>query len=206
MIWGALGVLNQQNIKRFMAYSSIGHMGFLMIGLSMLSDTGIKGSVVYMIFYALMTLGFFGALLYMARHGKNVQTLSDLNGLGRTYPAIAFVLGFMIFSMAGIPPLPGFLPKLFVLRAAINHNAYFLCCVAVVYSVLAAAYYLVMLKAIFMDTPQPSTVTNSVVGHNRTFLSMFLVLTGIVIALTCLLIAPDFLLKYVSEAVTELVY
>lgn len=206
MIWGALGVLSQQNIKRFMAYSSIGHMGFVMIGLSTLSEMSVKGSMVYMIFYVLMTLGFFGALLYMARHGKNVQMLSDLNGLGRTYPAIAFLLGFMIFSMAGIPPLPGFLPKLFVFRAAINHNAYFLCCVAVAYSVLAAAYYLVMVKAIFMDAPQPVQSKQVIAGHNRTFASMFVVLLLIVLTLTYFLISPDLLLKQVSHAITEMVY
>ncbi|NBT85131.1 MAG: NADH-quinone oxidoreductase subunit N [Alphaproteobacteria bacterium] len=205
MLWGAIAALTQKNIKRFIAYSSIGHIGFALIGITLANESGLKASLIYLIFYMLMTIGLFGGLLYLEQKGKDIYSLSDLNGLGREYPFIAFLLGFILFSMAGIPPLPGLLPKLLVLRVAVNHNSYALSIFAVIYSVIAAAYYLIIIKAIFLDKPVGLEL-RSVTGSRKNNLPVTLVLTGIVAILIGLLIFPDAILKWAGKASTALAY
>ena len=159
----------------------------------------------YLVFYMFMTVGFFGGLLYMEQKGRELHTLSDFNGLGREHPLIAFLLGFILFSMAGIPPLPGLLPKLLVLRVAVNHNSYMLAVFAVIYSVIAAAYYLIIIKAIFLDKPS-SLALRSATGSRKNNLPVALVLTGIVVILIGFLIFPDGILRWASKASTALAY
>ena len=180
-------------------------MGFALIGITIANESGLKASLVYLVFYVIMTVGFFGGLLYMEQKGRDLHSLSDLNGLGREHPIIAFLLGFILFSMAGIPPLPGFLPKLLILRAAVSHNSYMLAVFAVIYSVIAAAYYLLIVKAIFMDKPT-GIALKSATGSRKGNLPVVLILTGIVCILTWFLIFPDAILKWASRATTALAY
>ena len=205
MLWGGIAALTQKNIKRLIAYSSVGHMGFALIGITIANESGLKASLVYLVFYMFMTVGFFGGLLYMEQKGRELHTLSDFNGLGREHPLIAFLLGFILFSMAGIPPLPGLLPKLLVLRVAVNHNSYMLAVFAVIYSVIAAAYYLIIIKAIFLDKPS-SLALRSATGSRKNNLPVALVLTGIVVILIGFLIFPDGILRWASKASTALAY
>ncbi len=205
MAWGAIAALAQQNIKRLIAYSSIGHMGFVLIGVTVASESGLMASLTYLVFYSLMTIGFFGGLLYIEQKNKQeIQTLSDLNGIGRHYPGIAFLMGFMVFSMAGIPPLPGFIPKILILRSAINHNAYLLAVSGVIYSVIACAYYLLIIKALFIDKLSRTATVS--LGHKKIYFPLTLVLFGLIFLLVYLFVHPDVLFQWTREAATSLVY
>src|SRR5215208_1420111 len=119
MVLGSFAAIGQKNIKRLMAYSSIGHMGFALIGLAAGTPEGVQGVLVYMTLYLAMTLGTFAVILAMRRGGHYVETIGDLTGLSRTNPGMAFALAALMFSLAGIPPLAGFFAKFFVFNAAI---------------------------------------------------------------------------------------
>lgn len=205
MLWGSIAALVQKNVKRLIAYSSIGHLGFALIGITIANESGLKASLVYIVFYMLMTIGFFGCLLYMEQKGRDLNSLPDFNGLGREHPIIAFSLGFILFSMAGIPPLPGFLPKLLVLRVAVNHNSYMLAVFAIIYSVISVAYYLLIIKAIFLDKPI-GLISKNLTGTRKVNLPIALVLMGIIFTLISFLIFPDAILKWASKATTALAY
>jgi NADH-quinone oxidoreductase subunit N len=205
MAWGSIAALAQQNIKRLIAYSSIGHMGFVLIGVAVASESGLKAALVYLVFYTIMTIGFFGGLLYIEQKRKEeIQSLSDLNGIGRYYPGVAFLMGFMVFSMAGIPPLPGFIPKVFILRAAITHSAYVLAVSGVIYSVISCAYYLLIIKALFFDKPNQTIALT--LGHKKIYLPLALILFGLIAILIGLLMHPEILFEWARDAATSLVY
>src|SRR5665811_1386267 len=124
MVLGAFAAIGQKNIKRLMAYSSIGHMGFALVGLAAGTVEGAQGVLVYISIYVAMTLGVFAAILSMRRNGKFVETIGDLAGLARTHPTMAFFLAMLLFSLAGIPPLAGFFAKFYVFLAAIKAGLY----------------------------------------------------------------------------------
>ena len=124
MALGAFAAIGQTNIKRLMAYSSIGHMGFALVGVAAGSVEGAQGVALYMAIYLVMTLGTFAGILSMRRRGHYVETIADLSGLSRTNPLMAFFLAAMMFSLAGIPPLAGFFAKFYVFAAAINAGLY----------------------------------------------------------------------------------
>jgi NADH-quinone oxidoreductase subunit N len=151
MLLGAFAAINQRNIKRLMAYSSIGHVGYALIGLAAGSETGIQGVLIYMAIYLFMNLGTFAVILSMRRDGKMVEAIEDLAGLAKTRPALAFALGIFMFSMAGIPPLAGFFSKLWVFLAAIHAGLYVLSVIGVVTSVVGAFYYLRIVKLMYFD-------------------------------------------------------
>jgi NADH-quinone oxidoreductase subunit N len=153
MVLGSFAAIGQRNIKRLMAYSSIGHMGFALIGLAAGTAEGVQGVVVYMAIYLAMTLGAFAAILTMRRDGAMVEEIADLSGLARTNPALAFFLGVMLFSLAGIPPLAGFFAKFYVFLAAIKAGLYVLSVIGVLASVVGAYYYLVIVKVMYFDEP-----------------------------------------------------
>ncbi|RZI45735.1 NADH-quinone oxidoreductase subunit N [Candidatus Finniella inopinata] len=205
MTVGSLTALTQSNIKRLLAYSSIGHMGFILIGVIAANQTGVNASITYSIFYLMATLLFFGGLSYLLRNGKQVETIRDLNGIGRSFPVIACLLGFAVLSMAGIPPLPGFLPKLMILMAAVSHGNYALAIFAAIYSVVAAAYYLIILKALFFDKPQQTTSREMSI-YRKYDLSMNLVLASLVVALLVSLLYPMPLLNIIHRATISLMY
>ena len=153
MALGSFAAIGQRNIKRLMAYSSIGHMGFALVGLAAGTAEGVQGVLIYMTIYVAMTLGTFAVILSMRRDGKLVETIADLSGLARTHPTQAFFLGVLMFSLAGIPPLAGFFAKFYVFLAAINAGLYVLAVVGVVTSVVGAYYYLAIVKVMYFDQP-----------------------------------------------------
>ncbi len=153
MALGAFAAIGQRNIKRLMAYSSIGHMGFALIGLAAATSDGVEGVLVYMAIYLAMTLGTFAVILSMRRDGQMVEGISDLAGLARTNPAMAFFLAMLLFSLAGIPPLAGFFAKFYVFLAAIKAGLFGLAVIGVVTSVVGAYYYLTIVKIMYFDEP-----------------------------------------------------
>ena len=153
MALGAFAAIGQRNIKRLMAYSSIGHMGFALVGLAAGTPEGVQGVLVYMSIYVAMTLGTFAVILSMRRDGKLVENISDLAGLARTHPTMAFFLGVLLFSLAGIPPLAGFFAKFYVFLAAIKAGLFTLAVIGVVTSVIGAYYYLAIVKIMYFDEP-----------------------------------------------------
>jgi NADH-quinone oxidoreductase subunit N len=155
MALGSFAAIGQRNFKRLMAYSSIGHMGFALIGLAAGTPEGVQGVLVYMGIYLTMTLGTFAVILAMRRGDAMVEDIGDLSGLARTNPALAFFLGVMLFSLAGIPPLAGFFAKYFVFLAAIKAGLYVLAVIGVVTSVVGAYYYLAIVKIMYFDEPTP---------------------------------------------------
>jgi NADH-quinone oxidoreductase subunit N len=153
MVLGSFAAIGQRNIKRLMAYSSIGHMGFALIGLAAGTSEGVQGVLVYMAIYLTMTLGVFAVILSMRRSGGMVESIDQLAGLARTHPATAFFLAMLLFSMAGVPPLAGFFAKFYVFLAAIKAGLYLLAVIGVLASVVGAYYYLMIVKVMYFDEP-----------------------------------------------------
>jgi len=136
-----------------MAYSSIGHMGFALVGLAAGTPEGVQGVLIYISIYVTMTLGMFACILAMRRDGVFVENISDLAGLTRTQPTMAFFLAMLLFSLAGIPPLAGFFAKFYVFLAAIKAGLYTLAVIGVLTSVVGAFYYLAIVKVMYFDEP-----------------------------------------------------
>ena len=156
MALGSFAAIGQKNIKRLMAYSSIGHMGFALVGLAAGTTEGVQGVLVYISIYMAMTLGAFACILSMRHNGRMVEEIADLAGLARTKPAMAFFFALLMFSLAGIPPLAGFFAKYYVFLAAIKANLFALAVIGVVTSVVGAYYYLLIVKTIYFDDPMKS--------------------------------------------------
>lgn len=153
MAIGSFAAIGQRNFKRLMAYSSIGHMGFALVGLAANSESGVRGVIIYMLIYVAMTLGTFAFIIAMRRKEGQVETIGDLAGLSNTNPVMATILTILLFSLAGIPPLAGFWAKWYVFLAAINAELYALAVIGVLTSVVAAFYYLRIIKIMWFDEP-----------------------------------------------------
>jgi NADH-quinone oxidoreductase subunit N len=153
MALGSFAAIGQRNFKRLMAYSSIGHMGFALIGLAAGTSEGVQGVLVYIAIYVTMTLGVFAVILSMRRATGMVESIDQLAGLARTHPTMAFFLAMLLFSMAGVPPLAGFFAKFYVFLAAIKAGLYLLAVLGVVTSVVGAYYYLAIVKLMYFDEP-----------------------------------------------------
>jgi NADH-quinone oxidoreductase subunit N len=153
MVLGSFAAIGQSNIKRLMAYSSIGHMGFALVGLAAGTVEGAQGVLVYIAIYVAMTLGSFAIILAMKRSGRHVEAISDFSGLSRTNPLLAFFFAMLLFSLAGIPPLAGFFAKFYVFVAAIKAGLFTLAVVGVLASVVGAFYYLTIIKVMYFDEP-----------------------------------------------------
>jgi NADH-quinone oxidoreductase subunit N len=151
MVLGAFAAINQRNIKRLMAYSSIGHVGFALVGLAAGTEEGIYGVVIYLAIYIVMNLGTFACILCMRQKDRMVEGIEDLKGLSKTHPMMALALAIFMFSMAGIPPLAGFFGKFFVFMAAVHAGLYTLAVVGVLASVVGAFYYLRIVKYMYFD-------------------------------------------------------
>ncbi len=184
MLLGAFAAIGQRNIKRLMAYSSIGHMGFALIGLAAGTVEGVQGVMVYMTIYVAMTLGTFACIIAMRRNDGPVEQISDLAGLARTKPGMAFFLAMMLFSLAGIPPLAGFFAKFYVFLAAVNAGLYTLAVIGVLASVVGAYYYLSIVKVMYFDEPAPA------LAPMRSELGAVLAVTGLFVILFFVYPAP----------------
>ncbi|MGP1395845.1 MAG: NADH-quinone oxidoreductase subunit NuoN [Inquilinaceae bacterium] len=153
MALAAFAAINQGNIKRLMAYSSIGHVGYALVGLAAGTPEGVRGVAIYLVIYLAMNIGTFACILCMKVNGRMVEGISDLSGLSRTHPMMALALAIFMFSMAGIPPLAGFFAKLYVFLAAIEAELYTLAVIGVLTSVVSAYYYLRIVKLMYFDEP-----------------------------------------------------
>ncbi len=154
MALGAFAGIAQNNIKRLLAYSAIGHMGFVLAGLAAGGGPGLRGAVIYMAIYLVMTLGVFACVIALRRDGRALEELEDFSGLARHNRGLAFALAMLMFSLAGAPPLAGFFAKYFVLLAAMKAGLYGLAAAGALSSVVAAVYYLKVVKVIYIDEPK----------------------------------------------------
>ncbi len=154
MLLGAFAGVVQHNIKRLLAYSSIGHMGFALIGLAAGGPEGLRATVFYLVIYLLLTIGSFAIVIAMRRDDRAVEEIEDFAGLASTNPGMAFALAAMMFALAGIPPLAGFFAKYFVLLSAIRADLLGLAIVGVLASVVSAYYYLRVVKVMYFDEPK----------------------------------------------------
>lgn len=183
MILGAFAAIGQKNIKRLMAYSSIGHMGFALVGLAAGSESGVYGVLIYLATYLAMTAGAFAVILSMRRGGVAVEDIDSLAGLSRSKPAMAYLLGIIMLSLAGIPPFAGFFGKYFVFAAAINAGLYWLAVIGILASVVGAYYYLRIVKIMFFDEPKEgfdpmAPELKAVLGVTGLFVGAFVVFLG----------------------------
>ena len=153
MVLGSLAAIAQRNIKRLMAYSSIGHIGYALIGLATATEAGIHGVLIYMSIYLVMNIGAFTCILSMRQNGQAVESIDDLVGLGKTHTRMAFAMLIFMFSLAGIPPLAGFFGKFYIFLAAIRAEFFTLAIIGVVTSVISAFYYLRIIKIMYFDEP-----------------------------------------------------
>jgi NADH-quinone oxidoreductase subunit N len=153
MLLGSFAAIGQHSIKRLMAYSSIGHMGYALIGLAVGTPEGVRGVLIYLIVYVFMSAGTFACIIAMRRDGRALEEITDLNGLARTDPGLALAMAVFMFSMAGIPPLSGFFGKLYVFLAAVQDGRWTLAIIGVLTSVVGAYYYIRIVKVMYFDAP-----------------------------------------------------
>ena len=151
MIFGAIAAIGQTNIKRLVAYSSIGHIGYTLAGLATGSNDGIQSSIIYISIYVVMNLALFSCLLMLKRNEQYYEDIDDLSGLSKNHPLLSLCLLIILFSLAGIPPLAGFFAKFYVFKAVIEQSMYFLAIVGLLSTVIAAFYYLRIIKIIYFD-------------------------------------------------------
>ena len=151
MLFGAIAAIGQTNIKRLVAYSSIGHIGYTLAGLATGSNEGIQSSIIYISIYVIMNLALFSCLLMLKRNDQYYEEIDDLSGLSKNHPLLSLSLLVILFSLAGIPPLAGFFAKFYVFKAVIEQSMYFLAIVGLLSTVVAAFYYLRIIKIIYFD-------------------------------------------------------
>ncbi len=192
MIFGAVAAIGQSNLKRLIAYSSIGHMGYALAGLASGTNQGVQSSVTYISIYLVMTLAFFSCLFMMRKKNIFYEKIEDLSGLSSNHPILSICLLIVLFSLAGIPPLAGFFAKFYIFMAVIEQSMYFLAIVGLLSTVVAAFYYLRLIKIIYFDEPKESFETDHKIGLKVTLA----ISTGI---LLLYFIYPGFLNDLVSR-------
>ena len=192
MILGAVAAIGQKNLKRLIAYSSISHMGYALAGLTTGTNQGIQSSIIYLIIYLIMNLAFFSSLFMLKRKDKYHENIEDLSGLSKKHPILALSFLLILFSLAGIPPLAGFFAKFYVFIAVIQKEMYFLAIIGLLSTVIAAFYYLRIIKIIYFDPEQEKFDTSMSLG-----LRLTLILSTTVILMYFL--NPNFLNKYVTN-------
>lgn len=191
---GNITAIAQTNIKRMLAYSTISHMGFLLLGMLTGSETGYAASFFYAVIYGFMSLAGFGLLIMLSRNGVEFENLEQLKGLNRRQPWFAFLMLLVMFSMAGIPPLVGFFAKLSVLNALLEANLAWVAVVAVIFSLIGAFYYLRVVKVMYFDEPSETALEMPTAGVGLLF--------GLnAIALLVLGVIPQSLINGVARAV-----
>ncbi len=197
MLLGAFAAIGQTNIKRLMAYSSIGHVGYALIGLAVGGEEGIRSVLIYMAIYLVMNLGTFACILCMRRHDQMVEDIADLAGASRVNPVMALALAIFMFSMAGIPPLAGFFSKLYIFLAAVQAEMYVLAVIGVLSSVVSAFYYLRIVKVMYFD-PAVEPLDRNLGTELR------LVILGTAILIVLFFLYPEPILSSASVAAASL--
>tara|TARA_Y100001970_G_scaffold244512_1_gene310745 strand:+ start:246 stop:1661 length:1416 start_codon:yes stop_codon:yes gene_type:complete len=152
MLFGAVAAIGQKNLKRLIAYSSIGHMGYALAGISTGTNQGIQSAVTYISIYLFMNLAFFCCLFMLRRDEKYFENIKDLSGLSKNHPILSFAFLIVLFSLAGIPPLAGFFAKFYIFTAVIEQSMYSLAIIGLLSTVIAAFYYLRIIKVIYFDS------------------------------------------------------
>jgi len=180
LVVGNVTAIAQTNLKRMLAYSAIAQMGFVILGmLSVFDDHAFSASLFYVVTYVMTTLGSFGLLMVLSRHGYDCETLESLKGLNKKHPWYAFIGLVMMFSLAGIPPTVGFAAKLGVLEALVDAEHTFIALIAVIASLIGAFYYLRVVKVMYFDEPTHEiTVTGS--GFARALLGLNAILVLVI--------------------------
>lgn len=206
MILGGFAALPQTNLKRLLAYSSIGQMGYAVMGIAAGTEEGVRGVILYMMIYGAVILGGFACLLHLkARSRQPLNEIRDLSGLSTAQPRLAFVLSAFLFSLAGIPPLAGFFGKLYVFMAAIEAGLTWLAILGVLTSVVSAFYYLRIIKVMYFEslpeTPLVMSGPSAVVSFENT-----VVMNAMFLFTLLFCIYPQGLLRIVQDAVTALVH
>jgi len=192
MILGATAAIGQKNIKRLMAYSSIGHMGYALAGLAPGTNTGIQSTIVYLIIYLVMNLGAFGCIFMMRRENTYCENINDLSGMSKNHPILALSFLIILFSLAGIPPLAGFFAKFYIFMAVIESQMYLLAILGLLTTVISAFYYLRIIKIIYFDKPKKPFESNYEWG-----LKISLILSSILVLIY--FIYPSLLLDLISS-------
>ena len=192
MLFGAVAAIGQKNLKRLIAYSSISHMGYALAGLTTGTNQGIQSSVSYITIYLVMNLAFFSCIFMLKRKDEYYENIEDLSGLSKKHPILSFSLLVVLFSLAGIPPLAGFFAKFYVFMAVIEQSMFFLAIVGLLATVIAAFYYLRIIKVIYFDNEREQYDTNHSIG-----LKMSLIITTILILIY--FIYPNSLIDFVSK-------
>ena len=153
MILGAVAAIGQNNIKRLIAYSSIGHIGYAIAGMAAGTENGFRNTIVYIAIYAVMNIGAFAFIFSMKRGQKYIEEISELSGASKNHPLMCFGFLIILFSLAGIPPLAGFFAKFYIFMSVIESKMYTLAIIGLVTTVISAFYYLRIIKIIYFDKP-----------------------------------------------------
>ena len=178
MILGAVAAIGQNNIKRLMAYSSIGHMGYALAGIATGINSGVQSTIIYLIIYLVMNLGAFGCIFMMKRENIYYENINDLSGMSKNHPMLSLCFLIILFSLAGIPPLAGFFAKFYIFMAVIESKMYLLAIIGLVTTVVSAFYYLRIIKIIYFDKPRKPFEVSYELGLRFTLIfSSLLVLT-----------------------------
>ena len=200
LLVGSLGALMQQNLKRLLAYSTINHVGFLLIAILCGGEDGFTALFIYLTVYVTMSLGVFAAILFLQQQGAAAETLTDFQGLSCRHPRSALAIAILMFAMAGVPPTAGFLGKMVVLLAAMQAGYVWLAALGVITSVIAAFYYLRVIKIMYFDEPVESIIVPRVAFSRR----IALVLTVTTAITACLMLSPSLLVDPASTAAQSL--
>ena len=192
MILGAVAAIGQNNIKRLMAYSSIGHIGFALAGLSIGTNEGIQSSIIYLFIYLVMNLGMFTCIFMMKRKNIFYENIEELSGLSKNHPVISICLLIFLFSLAGIPPLAGFFAKFYIFMSVIKSEMYFLAIIGLLTTVVSAFYYLRIVKIIYFDEPKESFDISTNYG-----LKISLILSTLLIL--AYFVYPSSLIEFISN-------
>ena len=154
MILGAVAAIGQNNIKRLIAYSSIGHIGYAIAGMTPGTENGFKSTLIYISIYAVMNIGVFACIFLMKRNGKYIEDIQELSGASKNHPLMSLSLLIILSSLAGIPPMAGFFAKFYVFMAVIESGMYTLAVIGLVTTVVSAFYYIRIIKIMYFDDPK----------------------------------------------------
>ena len=192
----ALAAMMQDNIKRLLAYSAIGHIGYILIGLTTGTETGVRGIIIYLCIYIMMNAGIFAILLSLKIKGQYVESIKNLSGLSKKNPTIGVVLAILMFSMAGIPPFAGFFGKFYIFIAALESELIFLAIIGVLASVIAAYYYIRIIKVMFFDDVL-NNLEIEISYKNKIVILISTVFTNLII------LQPSIIVNFASKASTS---
>lgn len=198
IVWGALGALQQHNLKRIIGYSSISHMGFMLLALSVQSSFSLQSVALYITLYSVTLLGLWACLACVQHNGRTTFSLNDLSCLAHQNPFFASLIAIFLFSLAGIPPFSGFFAKFFVFQTLLQNHAYTTAILAAVLATLGAVYYLRVIKVIYLDEPKVGHITVTV---NQT---CSLVIFFTVLITVAFFLYPSLILRCVKEAAASM--